>query len=184
MLREVTSLLLLDISKKVSEAPIPYPTAFIAAVSYPDVKATVAENHTIDHMKLLRLPDSGTIYFPVSHTTGYAVLDDHPPYLFIRYDKMVSPRTCQKLVKAYTPIAHVPHAKTNDSNRSSVPAYHFGAWEIFATVPRISAASRPKKSKHVKTIDEFSEVVSSFLSRKLAALLERHDPTQWAALNT
>ncbi|KZP21010.1 hypothetical protein FIBSPDRAFT_685977, partial [Athelia psychrophila] len=54
-------------------------------------------------------------------------------------------------------------------------AYHFGAWENFATVPQISAVSRPKKSKHIKAIDEFSEVISSFLSQKLAALLECHN---------
>lgn len=154
---------------------MPYPTAFIATITYPKVKAIMAKSHTIDHTKLLCLSDTGTIYFPVSHTTSYTIPDDHPPYLFIRFDKMMPPKTCQKQVKAYAPITHIPHVKTDDSNRSSVPAYHFGAWENFATVPQISAVSRPKKSKHIKAIDEFSEVISSFLSQKLAALLECHN---------
>lgn len=176
-------LLLLDISQTVSESPLPYPTEFIASASFTNVPATVAQNHVVDHEKLLRLPDTGTIYFPVSHTTGYEIPLCHPPHLFIRFHNMVSKATCQKLVNAYDAVTTVPHAKTNDSKRSTIPAHHFGAWEIYASVPRISAASRPKKAEHVKAIDGFTAVISSFLSRKLAALLQVHDPTQWETLN-
>lgn len=174
-----------DISKLVSLHPITYPMDFVASKSHTNVPATVAARYETDPMKLLYLPDAGSYFYPVTHTIGYAIPAGHPVDFFRKFDKVVSKDLCRRLAQAYEAIeaANIPHAKTNDSNRSATSAYHFGAWEIYARAPRITAASRPKDTDHEQLINKFTGLIHSFVSRKFSSILKTYDRQQWDLLN-
>lgn len=112
--------------------------------------------------------------------------DGEPPYLVMRFAKVIPKRTLEKLLRRWDALKGLavkyPPA---DHRRSDLPAMHLGVWELFALVPRITADSIQSRQRNLETraevvdaMDALCKVIRQLVVPKLERLMDIHVPGQ------
>lgn len=106
---------------------------------------------------------------------------EHPPYLMLRLDSIISPWNREEILAAWdkVQVASPHHLIQREGARSSTPAYHWGVWEATAKKPYITRESREQTPEAIASIDKLLGLVKKLVVPKVIKVTKEYLPDQW-----
>ncbi|KAH7917490.1 hypothetical protein BV22DRAFT_1135365 [Leucogyrophana mollusca] len=160
-----------------------YPEAFVhtAPVTFKKNMQKHVPAPFQDPDNLHRLPEHGKILVPTPLSTTN-LPTDHPQYLAMRFDKVISPRIINNFIFAWDTLqaTDVKHLLKQDKNRckKNIPAFHFGIWEKYSHGPILSSETRNQTPQTIAAIDVFLALVGRFVAPRVLSFLQSYFPQQ------
>ncbi|KAF8220630.1 hypothetical protein L208DRAFT_1332732 [Tricholoma matsutake] len=145
----------------------------IISEEYPDTR------HPEDYPVLPSIPN-GILTIPMPESQR-SLNPQHPPYLLLRLDSLLSPRKQGIILCAWDQVqATSPrHLIKHEGVRSTTPAYHWGAWEVTASRPYITMESHRQTPEAILSIDNLLDMVKKHIVAKIIKVTKEYLPNQW-----
>jgi hypothetical protein len=165
--------------------PSHYPDDFVNAKKDQQmVRTTISKEYPDarhpENLHVVPLTRNGILKVP---TPKYKLsLDpDHPPYLILRLDLIVSVKKQWALLAAWDQVqaASPQHYIKREQARSTTPAYHWGIWEVTAPAPYITRESKDQTAEAILAIDKLLGLVKELMVPKIIQMMKEYLPVQW-----
>ncbi|KAJ7592586.1 hypothetical protein C8J56DRAFT_1045058 [Mycena floridula] len=176
------------LQRAVHITPKQYPHELLHHVmSQDEVRATVAQlcPLPISELTLVNLDGQKLLQINVPADVLQALANDsipHPPFLFKMFDSVGSAITAEILRLHDIYEATGPRRKQGEEQRSSIPATHVGAWEMYRKRrkgPNITTESRDPQVETRAALDAFLAYLNTTLFKRVNDILKNDHPDLW-----